>query len=139
MTKFPYLLTWNSKYGPVSIVAKNQDEMQDAYVAMFHLIENDLGPRHLDGDEPEFYARAMDGDWKAAKWFLEIRSSHEYEYVEGQCLSSPHRLLEQNGIHRCQKCNRYKPNTRAVSGCVVRGILPFHICKSCDPREIKRA
>lgn len=79
----PKLLINKGKHGDITVLIPSEDDEGEAYLALFrHFdeIENFYCHR-LCGDEIEAYAKARQGDWRSAKWLIQLRSDHEYEEV----------------------------------------------------------
>lgn len=138
---YPKILTHYGKHGNTQIFCINESREKEAWIAMFHImdLEFSYGEYELEGDEPMAYDLAMKGDWKAARWFLALRSDGEYERTDIESVSKPRDLLEQYDLRECTKCNQWllRDRMRSVPGCIARSILPSHICKACDPWEKK--
>jgi len=75
------ILNWEGKHGGWLLAARTDDELDRAYLKLFqHLDENGYYEYGLDGDQPDWYDKAKDGDAEAARWLLELRSDLGYEY-----------------------------------------------------------
>ena len=135
--ELPYLIVHRGKHGDRYILATDETEYKQAWLAMFHSIRKFDGYyegwREWGLDQQEWYEMAMKGDWRGALWLLDYRSDHEYEDVFGVCISTPENDFKHLEMQRCDTCGNYFDNCRAVPGCIVRSILPSHICKACDP------
>lgn len=132
----PYLIVHRGKHGDRYILATNEEEYKLAWLTMFHCIRKWDGyyfPDDMEGDEAEWYDMAMKGDWRGALWLLDYRTDHEYEDVFGICISTPENDLKHLEMKRCDTCGNYFDECRSVPGCIVRSILPSHICAGCDP------
>jgi len=76
------ILVWKSKHGDVYVYARDEEEEKRAWLYLFKCMDENRYYCDLDGDEPAAYKAAKEGNAKAAKWLLEMRSDGEYEQVE---------------------------------------------------------
>jgi hypothetical protein len=86
------LLIWYGKHGDVYVLARDTEEEKRAYLYLFKIMDdNCFYTCGLDGDQVDWYAKAKEGDAKAAKWLIDLRSQlgYEYERVEKEYVVEP--------------------------------------------------
>ena len=72
------------KHGDDPVYARDDAERDRAYLLLFNLMDSHGYYYDLDGDEPDWYAKAKDGSAQEARWLLDLRSDIgcEYERIE---------------------------------------------------------
>ncbi len=83
------ILVWESKHGDVLVCARTPKEEARAWLYLFKCMDDNGYYCDLEGDEPDAYKVAKEGNAKAAKWLLETRSDGEYEQVTIEHLVEP--------------------------------------------------
>jgi len=76
------ILIWKSKHGDVYVYARTPEEEKRAWLYLFKCMDENRYYCDLDRDKADAYKAAKEGNAKAAKWLLEMRSGGEYEQVE---------------------------------------------------------
>ena len=78
------ILILKMKHGDYPVYARDDAERDRAYLLLFNLTDSHGYYYDLDGDEPDWYAKAKQGDARAAQWLLSLRSEigHQYEEIE---------------------------------------------------------
>ena len=76
------ILILKMKHGDCPVYARNDAERDKAYLYLFNLMDGQGYYWDLDGDEPDWYTKAKQGDTQAARWLLDLRSDYEYERIE---------------------------------------------------------
>ena len=78
------ILILKMKHGDCPVYARGTDERDRAYLYLFNLMDGQGYYGGLDGDEPDWYEKAKQGDAQAARWLLSLRSDtgHQYEEIE---------------------------------------------------------
>ena len=134
------ILVHDGKHGNTVIFCLNEEREEEAWLAMFHAIDQWTGyyDRFMDDtQELEWRDAARNGCWQSAKWLLEVRSQNEYEDVRMDSICTPRELLEDLDVKQCHQCKKFlrKEKMRAYPGNILSGDMPGFICKACDPRE----
>ena len=83
------ILVWKEKHEDVMVAARDEAEEARAWLYLFKHMDEMGYYCDLDGDEPEAYTEAKSGDWKGARWLLELRSICEYEEIEVEYITEP--------------------------------------------------
>ena len=85
------VLIWRSKHGNVMVCARDTEEEGKAWLYLFKCMQDNNYYDCVDGDEVDAYAKAQEGDPKAAAWLLCMRSDRgcEYENVEAEYIKVP--------------------------------------------------
>jgi len=140
MNDYPKILIHKGKHGDTLILCLNENKEQEAWLAMFHAIDQWEGyyDRYIEaGRELKWRDAARNGCWQAAKWLLEVRSLNEYEGVELELVYEPKELLQELNVQPCCKCKKFIPEEkmRPFGGSIFSNYMPAFICKPCDPRE----
>ena len=76
------ILVLKMKHGDYPVYARDDAERDKAYLHLFNLQDGYGFYCDLDGDEPDWYEAAKQGDAQAARWLLDLRSDYEYERIE---------------------------------------------------------
>lgn len=92
---YPKILIHHGKHGDRYILARHQNEEQQAWLTMFESLDQwECFYEDLEDDELEWHRQAKNGNWKAAKWLLESRSYGEYENVSVESIDTPETLFD---------------------------------------------
>lgn len=140
MSDYPKVLIQNGKHGDTVILCLNEDREKEAWLAMFHAMDQWTGYYDSFMEEPdeiELRDRAREGCWRSARDLLYMRDQHEYEGIDIQSVAGPRDLFKQLDIEKCDKCQTFLPKDqmRNYPGCIVTSELPGWVCKACDPLE----
>lgn len=76
------ILVLKMKHGDYPVYARDDAERDRAYLHLFKLQDGYGFYCDLEGDEPDWYEAAKQGDAQAARWLLDLRSDYEYEQIE---------------------------------------------------------
>ena len=86
------ILVLKLKYGDFPVYARDDAERDRAYLLLFNLMkEHGCYNYDLDGDQIVWYEEAVQGNALSARWLLDVRSTHGYEYetIEEICPVTP--------------------------------------------------
>jgi hypothetical protein len=74
------ILILKMKHGDYPVYARDDAERDRAYLLLFKVGDDNEYYCDLDGDEPDWYEEAKQGNARAARWLLDLRSDRGCEY-----------------------------------------------------------
>lgn len=76
------ILVYHGRYDDIYIDVSTAEKERQAYLALFRFINQVTGcyiPRYMNVDMRNAFDGALAGDWRAAKWLLQLRRDYDYE------------------------------------------------------------
>lgn len=98
------LLILEAKHGDFHVLARDENEEREAWLAMFMISETcEFYHGLTEPDEIILYNQALQGNALAAKYFLQFRGDYEYERIYLEDIETPNDVFERlKKNERCQ-------------------------------------